>query len=354
MSDRENSGWAAVRMGDLLAHRKERAQQTEPLLSVTGGRGVVPQAESGRRDVSSANKWAYWRVYPGDIVYNTMRMWQGVSARSDYFGIVSPAYTVCSPQSGVDSHFLSHVLKLPSFISAFKNRSQGLVSDTWNLKYRSFASIPVTVPGIAEQQRIGAILDAQDEAIRSMGRLIAKLEQAKLGLLQELFSDGAPTGHGLTQEEWQFKPAENFCERIMVGVVTGATSFYATSGVPFIRSQNVRPNGINSDDMLYITGQFNRRQSKSILQAGDVVVVRTGYPGTAAVVPPELNGANCFSLVICRPKPVLDPHFLACYMNSPVGKALIARTHFGSAQHNFNVAEMRRLLIPVPPLSEHR
>jgi type I restriction enzyme S subunit len=85
-----------------------------------------------------------------------------------------------------------------------------------------------------------------------------------------------------------------------------------------------------------------------------VIIVRTGYPGTAAVVPDDLDGSNCFSLVIARTGPKLDPHFLACYLNSPAGKYSVARAHFGSAQHNFNVGEMKRLAIIAPPISEQR
>ena len=94
MTDRGTStisGWHDTTFGDLLTHRCERGHNDDPLLSVTATRGVVPQAEAGRRDISNADKSAYWRVFPGDIAYNSMRMWQGVSGRSEYFGIVSPA-----------------------------------------------------------------------------------------------------------------------------------------------------------------------------------------------------------------------------------------------------------------------
>jgi len=107
--------------------------------------------------------------------------------------------------------------------------------------------------------------------------------------------------------------------------------------------------------MLFVTEAFNDKQRKSILRTGDVAIVRTGYPGTAAVVPPELDGSNCFSLVIATPKAgVLNPHFLARYLNSSAGKAHIGRMQFGSAQHNFNVGEMRLLPMPLPPLPEQQ
>ena len=86
-------GWRRVTLGEILRLRSERTHSVDTLLSVTADRGVIRQSESGRRDSSSADKSLYWDVHPGDVVYNTMRMWQGVSGVAGETGIVSPAYT---------------------------------------------------------------------------------------------------------------------------------------------------------------------------------------------------------------------------------------------------------------------
>lgn len=90
-----------------------REVDDDPLLSVTQDKGVTLQEGVGRRNISSADKASYWRAYAGDIVYNTMRMWQGASACSRYFGIVSPAYTVCEPVDGANADYISYLFKLP-------------------------------------------------------------------------------------------------------------------------------------------------------------------------------------------------------------------------------------------------
>ena len=136
MSKSEPTG---LPIGTLLSRRRERGFDCDPLLSLSQRKGIIPQDDAGRRNISSADKTKYWRVYPGDIVYNTMRMWQGASARSDFFGIVSPAYTVCCPASGASSRFLSYALKLPEHIRVFRARSQGLTSDVWNLRFEELA-----------------------------------------------------------------------------------------------------------------------------------------------------------------------------------------------------------------------
>ncbi len=204
------SGWRETTFGDVLTHRRERGHDDDPLLSVTADRGVILHAEAGRRDISNADKSAYWRVFPDDIAYNSMRMWQGVSGHSKYFGIVSPAYTVCTPTASCDSSFLAHLLKHPRSIAAFRNRSQGLVSDTWNLKYRLFSAIWTRIPNSrVEQQRIAEILNTVDETIRNTELLIAKLKQVKQGLLQDLLTRGIGDNIGLRAPTPQSEPVRN-------------------------------------------------------------------------------------------------------------------------------------------------
>ncbi|MFE0949645.1 restriction endonuclease subunit S [Streptomyces mutabilis] len=134
---------------------------------MTADKGVIRQSESGRRDSSSADKSLYWDVHPGDVVYNTMRMWQGVSGIAGEAGIVSPAYTVCEPVGEVSSEFLRWFLKEPRLVGKFFRRSQGLVSDTWNLTYSEFKKIEVDLPPPTEQCRIAEVLDEIERQIQA-------------------------------------------------------------------------------------------------------------------------------------------------------------------------------------------
>ncbi|MFJ8249522.1 restriction endonuclease subunit S [Streptomyces sp. NPDC094466] len=177
-------GWEGqVPLGDVLRLRSERSHSVSTLLSVTADRGVIRQSESGRRDSSSADKSLYWDVHSGDVVYNTMRMWQGVSGIANEGGIVSPAYTVCEPVGGVNSRFLGWLLKEPTLVAKFLKLSQGLVSDTWNLKYSEFKKVPVDLPSLPEQRRIAEILDEVDAQIRRADAEIAKLSKVFRGTL---------------------------------------------------------------------------------------------------------------------------------------------------------------------------
>lgn len=100
--------WLEFHLGDLFKERSEKASEHLPLVSITRENGIIPRDED-RKDTSSEDKSNYLRICPGDIGYNTMRMWQGVSALSSLEGIVSPAYTICTPKKGVDGEFMAYL-----------------------------------------------------------------------------------------------------------------------------------------------------------------------------------------------------------------------------------------------------
>ncbi|WP_177154022.1 restriction endonuclease subunit S [Streptomyces sp. 2131.1] len=68
-------------------------------------------------------------------------------------------------------------------MAKFMNRSQGLVSDTWNLKYSEFKKIAVDLPPLAEQRRITEILDEVGAQIRRAGAEVSKLSKVFRGTL---------------------------------------------------------------------------------------------------------------------------------------------------------------------------
>ena len=85
------------RIGDIYGERSQRGAGDMELLSVTMNDGVMPRTEIEGKDNSSEDKSNYKVVCKGDMVYNSMRMWQGANGVSNYDGIVSPAYTVLMP-----------------------------------------------------------------------------------------------------------------------------------------------------------------------------------------------------------------------------------------------------------------
>lgn len=181
--------WREFRLGDLFKERVEMNRPDLKLLSVTGADGVVHRDTLVKRDTSSDDKSKYLRVGPGDVAYNTMRMWQGVFGLSSLEGIVSPAYTVCTPRVElILPGYVEQLFKLPHTIHNFKRYSQGLVDDTLNLKYHHFAEVKVTIPDVEEQRVIAAALGEIDREIALLRRQRDLLNEQKKGLMQKLLT----------------------------------------------------------------------------------------------------------------------------------------------------------------------
>ena len=181
--------WEEKRLGECFTERVERSKGNEELLSVSINNGVTRQSEGAKRDASSEDKKNYKVVHVGDIAYNTMRMWQGAEGRSPFDGIVSPAYTIVVPVQGVaDSCFFEQFFKNGRMIKTFERHSQGLTSDTWNLKFDAFSKIKVMVPSIEEQGRVVEGLASVDEKIEAQEQYVAALETQKKKLLRQVFA----------------------------------------------------------------------------------------------------------------------------------------------------------------------
>ena len=220
-----------------------------------------------------------------------------------------PAGTVLMPKSGAstflnhrvitcaDGYVSSHLatvtahkgLAEPRFLlyALSQVRAQDLLADNSypSLNLSLINGITVALPPLHEQQRIVEVLD---EAFEGLARARAHAE-ANLQNARELFESHLVDLFKHPDYSWQQAPLNEYCEKITVGHVGPMAKRYVSTGTPFLRSQNVRPFKIDLTDVKYIDEEFTKELRKSELKPGDVAIVRTGYPGTCAVVPDDLE-----------------------------------------------------------------
>ena len=135
---------------------------------------------------------------------------------------------------------------------------------------------------------------------------------------------------------------------LTVGFVGTMAEHYSETGITFLRSLNIKPYRIDSSDMKYITAEFARTISKSELHTNDVVIVRTGIPGTCCVVPNEYDGSNCSDVVIVHPDlDKVNPHYLAAYINE-WGQRQVSNNKVGAIQKHFNVHTAENMVVFLP------
>ncbi|EKO3230478.1 restriction endonuclease subunit S [Listeria innocua] len=178
--------WRQRKLGDVFNERSERSADGE-LISVTINSGVIKASKLEKKDNSSFDKSNYKVVKKGDIAYNSMRMWQGASGCSFYDGILSPAYTVIYPRKDINALFIAYMFKKIDMLQTFQRNSQGLTSDTWNLKFPSLSVIKIKIPTNEEQIKITNLFRKLEYTSTLHQNQIDRLKKVKKAYLKTMF-----------------------------------------------------------------------------------------------------------------------------------------------------------------------
>ena len=131
-------------------------------------------------------------------------------------------------------------------------------------------------------------------------------------------SDGyQQTELGNIPRDWRVRPLKKISPSQSVGLVINPSSYYDERGsIPMLVGSNVSANHIDWSNASRISDVDNSKLPASRLKAGDLVVVRVGEPGTTAVIPPELDGCNCASMMIVRQHHTFNSNWLSFLFNS--------------------------------------
>ncbi|MGA5521301.1 restriction endonuclease subunit S [Streptomyces pseudogriseolus] len=291
------------------------------------------------------------QLLPGDILLSR----SGTLGRSFIVPSQAQGHTFAGflirfrPKPEVEPRFLYYATQSARFQGTV--HAEAVTSTIQNFNADRYANIPMSAPAKEEQRRIADFLDAETTRIdtlsamrRKMRELLALKRERVIESTLGLERDNSP--HALI-------PLKYMVEAVSVGIVITPARWYVDSGgTPALRGINVKPGAINSGDLVQISTQGHAEHAKSRLQAGDVVVVRTGQAGAAAVVPPEFDGANCIDLIIVRPGPKVAPKYLEYVLNSEHARAQVSEHAVGSIQAHFNVGAMKQIPLPSVPRSE--
>jgi type I restriction enzyme, S subunit len=259
----------------------------------------------------------------------------------------STGFTVLrSNNTDLDPKYLYYWVRSPFFVGEMVKRATGASYPAVTDQIVKDSKIPL--PSLPEQKRIAAILDKADAIRRKRQETIRLADEFLRSVFLEMFGDPVRNEKG-----WDTYKGNDYSDLLTVGVVVKPASYYIDKGIVALRSLNIKPNHIILSNLVYFSEESsNGVLAKSILMQGDVVIVRTGLTGTAAVVPKELDGANCIDLIIVRPKKnMLNPYYLVFLLNSERGKKLVSSKEVGGIQKHFNIGAIRDISVPLPPMS---
>ena len=330
-------------IGDVYAERSQRGAGDMELLSVTMNDGVMPRSEIEGKDNSSEDKSNYKIVCKGDMVYNSMRMWQGANGVSNYNGIVSPAYTVLMPIEEIDNQYFVALFKTSNLINEFRKNSQGLTSDTWNLKYPQIRAIKLYIPSLQEQHKISSFFSTLEERIAKQRQLVDTLKKYKRGAVRHLLS---PKSCPLKKARWTTAKMGELGSFVKGAPLSKAD--ISEDGTPFILYGE-----LYTTYNEVITSVKRRTQAQVdelfLSRVGDVVIPTSGE------TPEEISTASCVMLPgvilagdlnIFRGDKV-DGRIISYLLNHVVN-AKIARIAQGKSVVHIQASELRKLTLTYP------
>lgn len=210
------ANWKRYTLGDIYTERKEPGDENLPLLMVSIHSGVsdgeVDAAELPKQVKRIEDKSQYKKAVSGDLVFNMMRAWQGAIGTVRTTGMVSPAYIVAEPNDKAYPLFMDYYSRTPQMINQIDRQSYGVTDFRKRLYWDSFAPISCTLPPIAEQQKIVAILTTQDKVIKLKEKRLAEKQRQKKYLMQQLLT-GKKRLPGFSGEWKNIKLCEVLSER---------------------------------------------------------------------------------------------------------------------------------------------
>ncbi|WDA39601.1 restriction endonuclease subunit S [Erythrobacter sp. BLCC-B19] len=287
-------------------------------------------------------------------------------------------YTHSEP--AICSNFVARMQLAPSMCSLFwayvhaaayavrlNYRSVKQTSGIQNLDQTQYLDELAAFPPIEEQTAIAAFLDKEtakiDALVAEQERLIELLKEKRQAVISHAVIKGlnpdAPMKDsgiewlGEIPVHWEVRSIGSVSTKITNGYVGPTRDILVDDGVRYLQSLHIKRNRINFHSPYYVTEDWSQQHAKSILKAGDVLIVQTGDIGQVAVVPPEFAGCNCHALIIVSPTDGwLQGEWLAWVLNSPYGLNSLLAIQTGALHPHLNCGNVKDVAIPLPPMDE--
>ncbi|MDO5296920.1 MAG: restriction endonuclease subunit S [bacterium] len=334
-----------VLLGDVAGERKETCKGSKAGYPIVGLEHLTPEEITLTSWSEDSDNTFTKMFHKGDVLFGRRRAYLKKAAVAPFDGICSGDITVLEAKAEkILPELLPFVIQNDSLFDFAVGKSAGSLSP--RVKWEHLKNYEFELPDMEKQRELAELLWAMDEAKKAYRQLLAATDELVKSQFVEMFGD--PDTVIATAQNTVSDIAD-----VQVGLVIKPTRFYASNGIgtPAFRSLNVSSMMINDSDWVYFTDKGMKENPRTIAHTGDVLVVRSGYPGTSCVVTPEYDGRNVIDLLIAHPKrEKMLPEFLCAFTNYPHGKMQIESMQRGIAQKHFNVSFYNSMKIVVPPL----
>lgn len=147
-----------------------------------------------------------------------------------------------------------------------------------------------------------------------------------------------------------FTTFENECDTIKKGIFDIKSSCYSTSGIPFVRISNLRNMTIDTSDIVYIPFEQHRKNYKTELKRGDIVLSKTAIAAASIVNLEKCNVSQDTVAIKLKPESKVLSSYVVVFLNTKYGLEQLQRRFTGNIQMHLNLEECKKeVLIPIFP-----
>ena len=327
--------------------------------------GIISQRDFFDHDIAKLGSLdGYYIVKTEDFVYNPRISTSapvGPINRNKLgrTGVMSPLYTVFRPHD-IDTTYLEYFFKCGYWHSFMNfNGDSGARSDRFSIRDNVFFQMPIPIPDIDEQRKIGELLTCLDNLITLHQRKYDKLTNVKKSMLEKMFpKNGSNVPEirfkGFTEAWEQRKVTE--LGKIYIGLVTTMTAHYTDEGTLLIRNSDIKDGRFEfGEKPIFLEKSFAMANESRMHQIGDVITVHTGDVGTSAVISENEDKSIGFATIVTRPnKTIIDPSYLCTFLNTERHKKWAVSISTGDGRTNYNLGDYFELVVPVPSIKEQK
>lgn len=242
----------------------------------------------------------------------------------------------------LSKRYLFHILNSDFFEQQCILSSKGVAQKNMSTEWLKDFEIPLYPT--SKQEEITDILDKTHNVIACRIQELQKLDELVKARFVELF------GTETEFDKWPCCTIDDVAD-VCVGVVIKPTQYYMDKGIPAFRSLNIGEMRVKDSDWVYFTKEGHQKNQKSVVHRNDVLVVRSGAPGTACVATEKYDGYNAVDIIIAHPdNNKVNSIFLAVFTNMPHGMNQIRERTGGAAQQHFNVGGYKAMRLIMPSI----
>lgn len=366
--------WDLVRLRAYFGERKKKNKDGNEtnLLSLSYGRiirknidktdGLLP-ASFNTYNIVEKNDII---IRPTDLQNDKRSLRTGLVTEQ---GIITSAYIDLMPIGNVDSRFVHYLLHSYDILKVFYNMGSGVRQ---GLNYSEFSKLKVPMPLLSEQQAIADYLDETcskiDEIIEEAKASIDEYENLRQSIIYEILTKGPDDNVEMKDSgvEWIGKvPSHWMIGKVKYGTTKvgsgktpkGGAEVYMTSGVMFLRSQNIYNDGLRLDNPYYISEEIDEEMKNTRVQKNDVLLNITGGSiGRCCIFDGSIPNANVNQhvCIIRVNSSVFLPEYMHLFWISPIGQISIKSYQTGGNREGMSAEAIKNTPIPIIPIGEQR